>query len=192
PEPSGFWQQTLYVLAWIAGALFLLMISMILSLIFVLIFSGINQSAIAERILADRGLLVVAHGGAVKDVVKEASRSVCTEIVKLLWLLPLGLLCVVIGLVPILSPFALLLAAWLLAYEFVDIALDVLRLSVRARLRFALQKAPLLIAFGLTLSVCWAVPFLGIALAPVAAAAAAWLIAEVGIPQSSSLKGGGK
>jgi CysZ protein len=180
--PDGWWTWILYILAWLLTALLLLLASMILSMSAVFVFAGIFQTAIATAVLSRLQVLPAANEeNGVTALLRETRRTVRAELGKLLWILPLTLLLLVAGLIPPLTPFALLLGAWLLAYQFVDTVLDIFQLPAAERLRFAKRNASSLICFGLSLSVLWAVPFVGLLLAPAASAGAAWLVAEPGL-----------
>ncbi|MFN8390558.1 MAG: EI24 domain-containing protein [Bdellovibrionota bacterium] len=177
-DPTSVGTTILHAGAWILSALLLLVGSMIVSISIVLVLAGLFQSAIAAAVLVHLGSIPPETGDSFLDLAGETGRSILVELKKLIWLLPLMSLAFVLGFIPLLSPFALLVAAWLLAYQFVDTVLDLFKLGAGDRLRFATRHAPLLIVFGAVLTLCWAVPFLGIILAPAASAGAAWLLAD--------------
>jgi uncharacterized protein involved in cysteine biosynthesis len=179
--PQGFWGSALYSAAWVLVAFFLLVGTLIVSVVVVLILTSVFQTAIAARVLLHLGRQVPEETPGLKGIVKEAARSVAVESLKLLWLLPLFLLLFLVGLIPIFTPFAIILAAWLLAFQFVDITLDIYRISSGGRFRFCLRHALPLTCFGLTLTVFWAIPLLGWVLPPAASAAAAWLLSETNL-----------
>ncbi|MCB0323084.1 MAG: EI24 domain-containing protein [Bdellovibrionales bacterium] len=176
--PEGVWSWIVYSGAWLLVALVLVVLTMIGSTLLVLLCTAVFQTAIATHVLHTLGQSTPDEQTGMKGVVAETLRSISVESAKLLWLLPLMLLVLVTGFFPLVAPLSLLLAAWLLAYQFVDIVLDIYRLPARARLRFARHHAPLLICFGVTLSLAWAIPLLGILLPPAAVAGAAWLLSE--------------
>jgi len=174
-EPTGWWRTIVFALAWILAAALLFVASFIVSICLVMVFTSAFQAAIAQAALR-------AHAGDIElpesSMLAETTRTILVESVKLLWLVPLVILVFFVGLIPPLAPLALVLGAWLLAYQFVDIVLDLFHLSARERLRFGRTYSRSLIFFGLALTLCWAVPFLGVFLAPAATAGAAWLLAE--------------
>lgn len=174
--PEGFWMTIVYYLAWVLVAMLLLVASMLVTIVFVMIFTSVFQNAIATRVLRDAGIAVPEETTGVSGVAKETARTLVVESAKLLWLLPLGALVFLVGFIPILAPVALFAAAWLLAYQFVDVVLDVLKVGAWKRLLFAVRHGLTMVLFGLTLSLCWAVPFLGFLLPPIAVAGAAWLL----------------
>jgi uncharacterized protein involved in cysteine biosynthesis len=87
-------------------------------------------------------------------------------------------LIVIVGFIPILAPLALILGAWLLAYQFIDVVLDVFRISLSKRIKFALQNWLPVTLFGTTLIIVCSIPFVAILIPPVAVAGSAWLIGE--------------
>lgn len=122
-----------------------------------------------------------------KGIAHEAGRTITVESLKLLWLIPLFIILFILGLVPLLTPFAVLLASWLLAFQFVDITLDIFRLKSSERLRFCIKYALPITLYGLSLTVLWAIPFVGWVLPPAACAGAAWLLSSMGlIPECES------
>lgn len=177
-EPTGLWTQLLYYIAWLLVALSLLLCSMLLSLLIVFAMSAAFQTAIATHVLKLQGVAVASEPSNAAALFKETVRNITSELLKLLWILPLGICVLILGFIPILLPLALVIGAWLLAYQFVDVPLDVLKMSVSKRLGFALRHSLQLVLFGFTLGVFWAVPLLGLLLPPVAVAGATWLLAE--------------
>lgn len=175
--PVGFWMNAWFYIAWVLVALALLMLTMVVSFVVISVISGPFQSQISATLLRRAGYTVSEEGG-IKGIAKEATRSIRTEVLKFLWFLPFALVCTVAGFIPILLPVALILGSWLLAYRFIDVPLDVLRVSVRERFNFAVRHTPTLLGFGASLTALWAIPFAGILLAPGAAAGATWLMIE--------------
>ena len=112
---------------------------------------------------------------------KEAVRTISVEMLKLVWLVPLFIVLLIAGLIPFLAPLALLLGSWLLAYQFVDLILDIYKLTAWQRMRFALNHFLLLSCFGLVLMLIWALPLAGVLLVPAAHAGAVWLLNESGL-----------
>ena len=180
-EPSGFWMWLLYGLAWLLFGVLLLVATLLISMTLVIVFTSVFQTDITIAVLQSLGRSMPEMPGGVRGALSESSRAVAVEAAKLLWLVPLMGLLLIVGLIPLLTPFALALGAWLLAYQFVDIVLDVYRLTARGRFRFAKENTLLLIFFGGSLSAFWAVPLLGILLPPAAVAGAAWLLSETNL-----------
>jgi len=166
-----------YAKSILAGGL-LLIATVILSTLTVLILAGPFQTAICAKVLERQGVALPLEASGIKATAISVARSIFTELIKLLWLLPLGILVFLIGLFPLLIPVAFVIAAWLLAYQFIDIPLDVLQYSARKRFAYAIANFLSLIAFGASLALLWAIPLLGLFLAPAAAAGAAWLVAK--------------
>lgn len=181
--PDGIWKTLLYFGAYVLFALLLLIGTMLISISIVLIATSVLQSEIAKRVLLEQGVSLPTDGEGVRAILKDTGRTALVETGKLLWLLPLIVCTMILGLIPIFTPFALILGAWLLAFQFVDIILDLYRLSAWERFRFSLRHGALLVCFGFSLSLCWAVPFLGIFLPPAAVAAAAWLFSSTELIQ---------
>ena len=180
-EPQGFLAHMLYYLARILLPLFLIILSMVATMMTVMIFASVFQTAIAVNVLQHLGASLPQDKSGLSGIVSETSRTVFTELVKALWLYPCILLSLVLGLIPFFAPVSLLLAAWLLAYNFIDIVLDVFRAGAAGRLWFSLRHGVVVICFGLSLTILWAIPLLGLFLPPVAVAGAAWLLHETGL-----------
>lgn len=187
-DPEGFWRHILYWFAYLSFAVLLLLVTLILTMTLVMLCTSVFQTAIVQRVLEELREPFPEEQAGMRGLVKETGRTIVVEAAKLLWLLPLMLIVLIIGFIPLLTPFALLLGAWLLAYQFIDIVLDVYRVPARARFRFARQHSFLLVSFGLSLSICWAVPFLGILLPPAAVAGASWLLAQSSLLPTAELK----
>ena len=173
--PSGILAYVKYVLVWIGVSAVMLLLAVILCICFVIVCTSAFQSSIAQAALR-------AHDVAIQlpeiGILDEASRTILVETKKLFWLLPLMIFVFIASFIPFLAPFAIIFGAWLLAFQFVDIVLDLFRLSARQRLSFAKANFASLVCFGLVLGALWAVPFLGIFLAPAATAGAAWFLSE--------------
>lgn len=174
-DPTGVWSWIVYVVAWIAATLLLLGGSFVLSIVLVAVLAGAFQSAVAAAVLRQAALPPPEDAS---SMLGETSRTIAVELRKMLFILPLMCVALIIGFIPIFVPLAFALTACLLAYQFVDVVLDLFRLPVRERLRFARANALTLFAYGATLTVFWAIPFLGLLLAPAAVAGAAWLLAQ--------------
>ena len=189
--PDGWWASVVYYLAWFFIGLLLLVASMIVSVTLVLLLTAVFQGDIVIAVLRLLGDEVPPQETGIKGLVKETSRTLVVESAKLLWLLPLIALVAVVGLIPVLTPFAVIAGAWLLAYQFVDVVLDIYRLRSRERFRYARKNGVLLTCFGFVIMLCWAIPFMGILLPPAAVAGATWLLSESKlIPQSIPAKDG--
>ena len=174
-SPEGVWKTVLYWLAWLLTAALLFVGSFIVTVCLVMVFTSVFQSAIAQAVIKEHN--PDAHFPD-NSLIGEAARTILVESTKLIWLLPLIVLVFFVGFIPLFAPVALILGAWLLAYQFVDVVLDLFHVSARKRFRFGRIYFRSLVMFGLALTLCWAIPFLGIFLAPAATAGAAWLLSE--------------
>lgn len=174
-SPSGILAYAKYILIWIGVSALMLLLAIILSICFVMICTSAFQSSIAQAALLAHDVRV---GLPEMSILNEASRTILVETKKLFWLLPLMIFVFIASFIPFLAPFAILLGAWLLAFQFVDVVLDLFRLSASQRLAFARANYLSLVCFGLVLGALWTVPFLGIFLAPAATAGAAWFLSE--------------
>ena len=184
-EPTGFISHVLYWLAWLLVSGLLLVGTLLLTVIIVMIFTGVFQTAIATETLKTIGAAVPEDESGVKATLKETGRTILTESAKLIWLVPLICLTFVIGLIPLMTPIALVMGAWLLAYQFVDVVLDVYRIKTRARISFGMRHGVLLVSFGLGLAACAIIPFVGLLIPPVATSGAAWFIHESGLLEAT-------
>lgn len=178
-EPSGF-SWILFALAWIGLALLLAVATVLITVLMVLITTAVFQTAIVEEVLrhesGESAIVASTTNLSVAQIARESMRCVLTETVKLLWLLPLMIMAFILGFIPLLAPLAFLLGAWLVAFQFVDIVLDVAGLSATKRIGFGRTHWSTLCAFGGVTAVVFLVPLAGILLAPIATAAAAWLL----------------
>ncbi len=150
----------------------LLIAALVITVGAVLVFASAFQTAIAAKVLKLLGREVPNELG----IVAEAGRSIKVEAIKLLWIGPLIAAAFLIGLIPWLLPFAAIAGSWLLGYQFVDISLDLYRLTNRQRIGFGRRHGWTIAAFGFGIGLIAAIPFAGFILPPIGAAAAAWLL----------------
>ena len=176
--PEGVWKSALFYLAWLLFALLLLVLAGLFGLLLVIVLASVFQTAIARLVLQLQGISVPEEDDSIKGTFKETMRTISVEISKLLWLVPVLLALLLAGFIPLLSPLAFAAGSWVLGYQFIDTVLDIYRVPVWRRLRFAIDKLVPVTCFGMTLAVCWLIPFMGIVLPPAAAAGAAWLLSE--------------
>lgn len=179
--PQNWWQAIIYFLLKIGLVILLFSTSLLLSITLVLILTSVFQTAIVEKTLSSLGRAYPGQNSGAKAIAKESLRTILVESIKLIWLLPLMLLCLIMGLIPLLTPFAIILAAWLLAFQFIDVVLDLYRLPIRKRFGFCRRHFFTVLGFGLSLTLLWAIPLLGILIPPVAAAAAGLMLHELGL-----------
>lgn len=173
---TSSWTAFINKLIFLGTAALLLVSSLFFSVISLFLSTSLYQSSIAKTALEILGEKLPDE----ENLAKETARTVITEIIKILWIAPLLLILFIAGFIPLLTPICLAAASWLLAYQFVDVALDIKRLGAGRRLAFSLRHASKLILFGGVLTICWSVPFLGIFLLPSAAAGASCLVAGIG------------
>lgn len=166
-DPNSWWEYIVYAGAWSVVSLGLLICTLIISIALTLILAGPFHSLIAEKVILAQSTLIDAKS-LESSLVSEATRTVLTETAKLLWMTPIFIFVLLIGFIPILTPIAILLGAWLLAFQFLDIPLDVLKQPARKRIGFCFSHFFTCVVFGLTLTIFWAIPFLGIFLSPAA------------------------
>lgn len=169
---SDSWLSSIiYYSLWFVLGLLLLIAASMLSIILVLITTAIYQTEIAKAVLSDK-YKNLGDG----KLVSETKRTIWVESTKLFWLIPFMILIFTIGLIPIFTPFALAANFWLIAYQFVDVVLDLFKLGTRKRLGFAKQNWLFLITIGACIALLWAIPFLGILIPPIAIAGTAWAL----------------
>lgn len=184
--PQSWWQSVLYFVVQIALALFLFISSVIISITFVLILTSVFQTAISEKILDKLGAEVPEQESGVKALAKESLRTILVESFKLIWLVPIMVLLFIIGFIPLLTPFAIVAASWLLAFQFIDVVLDIYRISAFKRFSFCIKHFPIVVSFGFSLTALWAIPLVGILIPPVAVAAASLVLFEQGLLETVS------
>ena len=170
-EPSSYFKKFLYYLLWVVVALLLLVVSSILSMVFVLITTAIFQTEIALAVLREK-----YNDLGTGELISETKRTIWVECTKLLWIVPFIIFFFIIGLIPPLTPFALAANFWLIAYQFVDVVLDLFKLGTRKRFSFAKENWLFLITIGGCISLLWAIPFVGILIPPIAIAGTAWAL----------------
>ena len=163
----------IYYSARIGISLLLLVASSILSFIIVLVTTAIFQTEIALEVLKDKYKNL--NDG---NLVSETARTIMTESAKVFWILPVFIFVFILGLIPVLTPFAILFNSWLVAYQFCDITLDLFKTKSRQRFRFARKNFVFLSIIGASYLAFWAIPFLGIFLTPIAVAGTAWALKE--------------
>lgn len=178
PAEGHWWSTPLSWVVWLAVSAATLVVSSLAAVCVMLIATSAFQSAIAAHVLTHLGRPAPAGPDGIGANLADAARSSMAQIIKTVWLVPFFLAALIISFIPILLPLGIVLSAWLLAFQFVDIVLELFRIRPGARVRFALQHLLELILFGAVLAFLWAVPLLGILLTPAAAAAAAWLLAD--------------
>ena len=174
PHGAGFFSLLLfYVISAFAG-LILFMLSVFAALLLVLILTSIWQTPLAEAVLLSLGQSLPERPNGIKEV----GRTIYTEGLKYVWLVPALIFSFLIGLIPIFAPFALLFASWLLAYQFVDIFLDLYAWPPLSRMGFSLRHFLLLVFFGLGISAICLIPFAAILVPTAGVAGAGWLLTD--------------
>ena len=180
--PSGHWSGSGVVqalLGIVIGALLFVIVA-VLSLMTVIIVGAFFQSAIAAAVLELKG---VALPSPIDGTMQEIVRSIVVESGKLLWLIPLGIIAFVCGLIPILAPVAFIFGSWLIAFQFFDAVFEALQMGVWDRLRTSCRNGITLVLFGALLLLLCVIPFALALLAPVAVAGAALLVADTKMVQ---------
>lgn len=162
-------------LSWIASTLVSILAGALLTMTVVLVLCSYYHYRIAQIVLTKRGYELKEL-----TAIKEIGRSSITEILKLLWLIPLYTIIFLFGLIPIFTPFAFIGWGVLAAYQFLDYPLDTLHLGAFSRLGFIFKHFFSAALFGVTLVTLSSVPFVIFFITPVAVAGASWLIAEMG------------
>lgn len=181
--PNSWWMNIVYYLCWLIVAVLLFLASTMLSIVLVLITTAIFQTEIALAVLANK-----YDGLGQGSVVSETKRTIWVESTKLIWLVPLFITIFILGLIPPLTPFAIAANCWLIAYQFVDIVLDLFKIGSLDRLRFARKNWLFLITIGGCLMLLWAIPFVGILIPPAAIAGTAWALDQANLLQANRPK----
>jgi uncharacterized protein involved in cysteine biosynthesis len=187
-SPDGWLSYLIYGLAWVAVTSILAVGTLFITMVLVLILTSAFQTAIASAVLRELNEEIPEEEQGFSALLRETKRTAFVEIAKLFWLIPLFILLFIVGFIPILTPVAFLLGSWLLAYQFVDIVLDIYKLKSGKRLSFAIKNAVPVTVFGASLSLCWAIPLVGILLPPAAVAGAAWLMSDTALLKSLPLE----
>lgn len=183
-DPTTWWDHVLYAGAWSLVTIGLLIGTLIISIALTLIIAGPFHSLIAEKVILSQSTLIDPKS-LENSIVSETTRTILTETAKLLWMTPIFVFLLIIGFIPLLTPIALILGAWLLAFQFIDIPLDVMKQPARKRIVFCISHFLSCVAFGLTLTLFWAIPFLGIFLSPAATVGASLIVIRAQNSQNS-------
>ena len=162
------------IISWIVSIFVSILIAALVTMIVVLVLCSYYHFKIAQIVLTKRGYTLKEL-----TAIKEIGRSSVTEILKLLWLIPLYIVIFIIGLIPIFTPLAFIGWGILAGYQFLDYPLDTLHFGAFGRLGFVLKHLFSAMLFGTTLVLLSGVPFLIFFITPAAVAGASWLIAEM-------------
>jgi len=173
-ENSGsFLSSVIYYFSWIAISALLIVASSVISFLFVLITTAFFQTEIAVEVIKDK-----YSGLQSESIISETTRTILTEAAKIVWILPIFIIVFILGLIPFLTPFAIIFNSWLIAYQFCDVTLDLFKTKSKQRFKFARQNFIFLSIIGLSYLALWTIPFLGIFLTPIAIAGTAWALKE--------------
>ncbi len=173
-ENSGSFLSTVaYYFSWTAISALLIVASSVISFIFVLITTAFFQTEIAIEVIKDKYSYLETE-----SIISETTRTILTEAAKIVWILPIFIIVFILGLIPFLTPFAILFNSWLIAYQFCDVTLDLFKTKSKQRFKFARQNFIFLAIIGGSYLALWAIPFLGIFLTPIAIAGTAWALKE--------------
>ena len=178
PAAGHWWSTALSWVVWFGVSILVLAASMIIAVVALLISTSVFQTAIAASVMKLNGVNLPEEFVGLSGSAYEVKRTLLTECGKLFWLGPLLIFALIISIIPLLLPLGILLSAWLLAYQFVDVVLDLFRIRPLKRFKFARSHSPSLLLFGGVLMLLWTIPFMGILLAPAAVAAAAWMLSD--------------
>ena len=149
--------------------------SIVLTVSISLIIGGYYQLEIAKRVLE-----IVPESS--NSGVGELLRSIFVELIKFAIAMPLIVIALLLGIVPIFIPVAFLLSSWVLGWQYLDLSLDARSEGVLRRILFPLRHPIATSAFGAPLALASIVPFLLVFLAPAAAAGGALLIKRSNMP----------
>ena len=173
------WSMLWYGLLWLGIGIGLLAIFIGLSVLVTMLLCSSLHEEIVAQVLELQGQTRPETSAGFKNTVQDTVRIVTVEVGKFFWFLPIIILLLIAGFVPAMAPITLLTSCWLLAYRFIDIVLETQKLTAKQRLAFAGRHIIPLTVFGFTLHLCWAIPFMGILLVPIAVAGASWLCADL-------------
>lgn len=115
--------------------------------------------------------------------------SIGRELQKLLYSLPWWLLAFIVSFIPLLNILSLVIAAWLMAIQYMDYPADNHRIRFRKSLQLLRQRRLLLLPFGGSILLANLVPIINLLTMPAAVCAATVLWHQAGFQQKSlSLK----
>lgn len=176
-EPNGPWSSILYGVAWIFVTILILLFSTIVSAVFMLVFSAVLQTRLVCASFQNLAIDIPPD----QSIVMEAGKAISFELVKLLWIIPITLTLIIVGLFPLLLPFTLTLMAWILGYQFYDLIFDIKKIPPFARFKMAIKDTLVILPFGFIVAILWSVPFVSIIFAPIVGIAMTRYLKDEGV-----------
>lgn len=172
-DSQRWWRHLLNPLIWLATVLGLFILSTVLGFLLVLILSGSYQSKLAFKTLEYLG---IESPIAEKSLTEESLGSLRNEFLKFSILTPVVILNFLLGLIPGLGIFALLIGSWLIAFPFFDVALETQLDSALKRIHWCLRNKFKLLKFGGLVGLASLVPLFWLFLPPIAVVTATSLL----------------
>jgi uncharacterized protein involved in cysteine biosynthesis len=181
-EGKSGWGQVAWWLAWTAALLLGLALSVGLMLVLSSVVAAPFYTKLSETALAHVTGRPVPHPSG--PLWRLALTAIAQEVVKLAMFLGIQAILFGIGFIPLVGAVFAVFVTWLvLAFEFVDYALEACGVPVMARYRFVLANPGRCSGFGAGAFLFTLVPLMGIFAAPVAVAGAARLVGTLGPPE---------
>jgi uncharacterized protein involved in cysteine biosynthesis len=118
-----------------------------------------------------------------------STRLMLGELVRLVIVALVAVVALILGMIPLISIFSAILLSFLFGYEFVDLAMSVLRLSMWARIKMTLKHMGQVLGLGMMFTFLLAVPFGIIVFYPVACHAGAVIVSRWELPEQGRLAG---
>src|SRR5690554_129406 len=130
---------------------------------------------------------IEAGQSSIQQLLLSIPASIGRELQKLLYSLPWWLLAFVVSFVPILNILSLVIAAWLMAIQYMDYPADNHRIRFKTSLQLLRQRRLLLLPFGGSILLAGLVPIINLLTMPAAVCAATVLWHQAGFQQKSLL-----
>ncbi len=174
-SPSESWYGALWIgIVWCAVWVLLLIGCVILSGSVVSIVAGSYYTLIARYVLTQEGIKPPPESEGLEAI----KTTTIAELQKLIVLLPLGILALFLGLIPVIGFIGLALGVFLAGYQFLDYVMDAFEIEVNHRFKFAKSHPLFISSMGIPSACLMGIPFTGLLLPPIAVVAAAKILAQ--------------
>lgn len=175
-NPSSFWQYILYyILALVIGMSLLFII--LISFTFVLnILAAPFNELLCMKIL---DLFDHKFEHQKISILKETQRIIIVEIKKIIFLGILAIISFFINFLPVLSPLSFLISSFILAYYYIDYALELNKYSFKNRLIFIFKNLFSIITFGISIGIIMFIPFINLLSLPICISGASILFIKL-------------
>lgn len=141
---------------------------------------------LSEAVEAHYGFIEAGQSN-VRQLLLSIPASIGRELQKLLYSLPWWLLAFIVSFIPLLNILSLVIAAWLMAIQYMDYPADNHHIRFKTSLQLLRQRRLLLLPFGGSILLANLVPIINLLTMPAAVCAATVLWHQAGFQQKSRL-----